>query len=95
MDKKNLIKEITRILNKNIPKNFKFFLFGSWAKGNALPTSDLDIAILGPTKVPAKVLLSIKEQIDNLPTLRQIDIVDLNSVDESFKENVLQSAKIL
>lgn len=68
-------------------------MFGSWAKGTAINESDLDIAILGPQAVEQEIIIRIKAGVDGIPTLRSIDIVDLNSVGEDFKNKVLEHAQ--
>lgn len=95
MEKEDIIKEVASIISKHLASNYKILLFGSWAKGDALETSDIDIAILGEKKVPWDLMVKIRQEIDNLPTLRKIDVVDLNSVEDRFKNSVLQYAKPL
>jgi len=95
MEKDELIKKITDIIKGYLKENYKIFLFGSFAKNKALTTSDIDIGILGETKVPWSTMVKIKEEIDKIPTLRSIDLVDLNAVSENFKNNVLRNAKVL
>ncbi len=43
----NLIKTFAAELKKEIPIN-KIFLFGSYAKGNPAPDSDIDIIVVSP-----------------------------------------------
>lgn len=95
MKKDKIIKEAVQIVKENLSDDYKIFLFGSWAKGNALETSDIDIGILGKKKIKWSLMARILERTESIPTLRSIDIVDLNSVDESFKNNVMRHAKIL
>ena len=48
-------------------------LFGSRAKGTALPESDIDIAVSGVQDVEA-----LREALEELPTLYKIDLVSLD-----------------
>lgn len=94
MDTEEVLQEILKTVRRYLPeKDFKILLFGSWAKESAQPTSDIDIGILGKEKVDDFVLLRIKEEIGGIPTLRGVDIVDLNNVDEKFRQEVLRYAK--
>lgn len=93
MNKELVICEAEKILKKHLPRGYKFLIFGSWSRGDALPTSDIDIGILGKKKVPHDTMMMIREEAENIPTLRSVDIVDLNSVEESFKNNVLEYAR--
>lgn len=95
MEKENIIKEAVGIISKHLTSNYKILLFGSWAKGDALETSDIDIAILGEKEVPWDIMAKILNEKDNIRTLRSIDIVDLNLVEDSFRNDVLQYAKPL
>lgn len=84
-----------RIIRKYLGEEYRVYLFGSWAKGNALETSDIDIGILGNKKVLWSMMTKINEEIRAIPTLRKIDVVDLIASDERFKQAVLKSAKEL
>ena len=90
-----LTKKVLDIIIRNLSMDYKVFLFGSWAKGNNRATSDLDIGILGKDKIDFPSFIKIKEEIDNLPTLRSIDLVDLNTISENFKNSILSNSKIL
>ena len=45
------------------------YLFGSYAAGNARPTSDIDIVIKG-----GRDLDLLREEVDRIPTLKTIDL---------------------
>ncbi len=95
MLKEEIIKEASKIIREYLGEEYKVLLFGSWAKGDALETSDIDIGILGKNTVPFQTMVQIKERIEKIPTLRGIDIVDLKSVGEEFRRGVLEYAKVL
>ncbi len=94
MDKKIIIREIIKIIRRHLPsEDFKIFLFGSQARGDSHPTSDIDIGILGKQKAPWDIMLRITGEAEAIPTLRKIDIVDLKKADASFRKEVLSYAK--
>ncbi|MBI3589722.1 MAG: nucleotidyltransferase domain-containing protein [Candidatus Liptonbacteria bacterium] len=95
MDKEAIIKEVKKVVATHLSKEYRMVLFGSWAKGDALETSDIDIGILGRKEVPWGVMVKILEEVENIPTLRKVDVVDLNSVSGDFRNNVLEYAKNL
>lgn len=95
MDSNQIIQEIVKIIRQYIENNYQIMLFGSWARGNAMETSDIDIGILGKEQISSDIMRKIRSDIENIPTLRGIDVVDLNSVEEKFKNKVLKYAKIL
>ncbi len=95
MEKEEILKEIVKIIRQYLPSDYQVLLFGSWAKGTALETSDLDIGINGPKKVDQEIMIKIKAGLGGIPTLRSVDIVDLNSVGGEFKTDILEHAQIL
>jgi uncharacterized protein len=67
----------------------KVYLFGSWAKGKARRTSDIDIAILPEKPAPRWVLSEIREALEESKVLYPVDLVDLLDVPEDFRRRVL------
>lgn len=84
-----------KIIRKYLPGEYKLFLFGSWVRGNALEASDIDIGILGEEKIDWDSMVKIFQEVETIPTLRKIDIVDLKTKEEKFRNNVLNYAKVL
>lgn len=95
MKKEIILKKAVKIIKRHLPDDYKIMLFGSWTKGDAIATSDLDIGILGKKEVSWDKLVKILDAIDKIPTLRSIDVVDLNAKSEDFKNNVLRYAQSL
>ncbi len=95
MEKEDIIKEVVLNIRHHLDKSYKILLFGSWAKGTAIETSDLDIGILGEKEIPWETINRIKNAVKGIPTLRSIDIVDLQSIGQDFKNKVLEQAKEL
>ena len=87
----NFIKET---LKKYIPdSDAKFYIFGSRAKGKYREYSDVDIAIDCPhLDVSTKSKLELEFENSTFPY--EVDIVDLNSIKESFK-NLIQNDLVL
>ena len=91
-----LLREVVRIIRQHMPEeSYRILLFGSWATLDSLPTSDIDVAILGPGPVKYLAMARIREEIDHLPTLRKFDIVDLCRVEDRFRESVEKTAERL
>ena len=78
------------IITKYLP-DARIFLFGSRAKGDATETSDFDIAVDAGSKISLGVIARIKDEIDELRTLKSIDIIDLNRVNPKFKTIIRKS----
>jgi hypothetical protein len=67
----------------------RVFLFGSRARGDAHPTSDIDIAVLPREPLPAGALAALRESLDEATIPQTVDLVDLSEVDTEFRERVL------
>ncbi|GIV28881.1 MAG: hypothetical protein KatS3mg027_2695 [Bacteroidia bacterium] len=93
---KKLKKDILKIIGKYLDlKKYKVFFFSSRVTGTADERADIDVAIEGPKAVPLEIILAIKEEIDNLPTLYKIDIVDFKSVSKDFYRVAKQKIEII
>ncbi len=73
---------------KNLP--VKVYLFGSRAKGEARPTSDVDIAILATGSIPPNLLSELRYLLEESNIPYKVDLVDLASVDDAFREQVIK-----
>jgi len=73
--------------------NVRIFLFGSRATGQHTPRSDYDIGIDATVSIPLATLGRIQADLDELPVLPKIEVVDLHRVGETFRQAVLASAK--
>jgi predicted nucleotidyltransferase len=85
-----ILADATNIIAKYLP-DARIFLFGSRAKGDATKTSDFDIAVDAGSKISLGVIARIKDEIDELRTLKSIDIIDLNRVNPKFKTIIRES----
>ncbi len=57
-------------------------MYGSRAKGNYKPGSDIDIVLVAPS-MPLKELLKIENEIDDLLLAYKVDLALLHQVDNS------------
>lgn len=72
MQPNEIIKKATELCIKYSVK--ECILFGSRAKGTALERSDIDLAVSGATD-----FFALQEEIENIPTLYTIDLVNLDT----------------
>lgn len=84
--------ELKSYLN-NINVN-SVLVFGSLINGDFNEESDVDIAVIGPSKLPIKVILKLELFLEDLLE-RNIDVIDLNSdnLDIFIKINILNTGK--
>ena len=63
--------------------------FGSWVRGNAEPRSDIDIAVDAGEPLSGHVLQAVREQLEEIRTLHEIELVDLQAVGPRMRQIVL------
>ena len=72
-----LIDKVTRICQDHGVERLD--LFGSFATGTALPTSDIDFVVYG-----CKDVEKLERELEEIDTLRKIDIFDYDSIHNEF-----------
>ncbi len=88
---KKLKKEILKIVGKHLDlKLYKVFFFGSRVKGDNFPRADIDIGVEGPRKLSLLIKIKIEEELEELPVLYKIDLVDFKDVGQRFKKEALK-----
>lgn len=80
-----LKKELLNIISKHINlEKYDVFFFGSRVSGKGDERSDIDVGISGSESLSLDVISEIKEEIEELPILYKIDVVDFTSAEEKF-----------
>lgn len=82
-DELNIVKNILSDL-----KNCQVFAFGSRAKNNAKPYSDLDLVIKSDDELDLATMIDLKEQFSNCDLVFKVDICDWHSLDDAFKKSI-------
>ena len=72
----------------------QLILFGSFATGNARSTSDLDLAFDSQASTRDGVR-QLYDRIDDLHTIRSVDLVDLQKVDSEVAEEIKKNGCLL
>ena len=72
-----VIEKVTEICKKNHVQHLA--LFGSFATDTATPTSDIDFVVYGCPDI-----MQLEDEIDEIETLRKIDIFDYDSINNQF-----------
>ena len=88
--------EILSIITKYLDTSeYKVFFFGSRVSGKGTDRSDIDIGIEGPFPISPEIKLRIEEEIENLPILYKIEIVDFKRVPSKFREVALRNREFI
>ena len=73
-----------------IRPNAKIYLFGSQARGTASQSSDIDIALDEGQRISRFDIAEIKEIIEASRIAKRVDVVDLYSVPEGMREEIIK-----
>lgn len=85
----SLQKQIKDLALSVLPADSKIGVFGSRIKGAPSKFSDVDLVVLGKTRLQGHVLELIREKMENSSLPYRVDVVDLNSVSNDFRKNAL------
>ncbi len=84
--------EIKSLIGKYLDLNKRqLIVFGSRVNGKASKWSDIDVGILGSERIPTYIMGNIKDDLEEMPILYKIDVVDFASVSQKFRNIALQS----
>lgn len=72
---------------KIIP-NVEIYVYGSRVKGTAVKYSDVDIALKSEEEIPFDMVLKLKAFFSDSTFPYMVDIIDLNSISENFKNRI-------
>lgn len=76
------------------PEVERIVLFGSRARGDAMPRSDIDLAISCPRADP-KVWSDIVEAAEEAPTLLMIDLVRMDTAPPELLAEIAREGRVL
>ncbi len=77
---------IQTILEYHLSSICKVWVFGSRAKSTSRFNSDLDLALDCRSKIPAKIIATLKEAFNESKLAFSIDLVDMHRVEAYFKQ---------
>ena len=90
-----IVKEVARLARSIFGADTEVIWFGSWVQGKALPHSDIDVAISTGAPIAPERMGLLQEALDELPTLYEIDAIDLNAAGRALREEILKHGKCL
>ncbi len=77
----------TLVLDALAGRRARVWLFGSCARGDVWPSSDIDVAIEAEERLPGSLMVELKEAMEeHIPF--DVDIVDLRGADLAFRARV-------
>ncbi len=78
---------VTSLLKEYVPDR-PVWAFGSRTFGRARRYSDLDLAVGGETKLDTGTRLDLMDAFDQSMLPIEVDVVDLNEVEDSFRSRI-------
>ncbi len=91
-----LKREIIEIIGAHLDLNqYRAFFFGSRVAGTGDEHSDIDVGIEGVEPVAFETMLEIQEELEHLPTLYKVQIVDFQRVNENFERVAKQHIELI
>jgi predicted nucleotidyltransferase len=91
---KDVLEEVVSTIRGASPRVEKIILFGSRARADAHPRSDVDVAVACP-QASEREWLDICEAVEDVPTLLSIDLIRLETAANSLRERILREGRSL
>jgi predicted nucleotidyltransferase len=70
------------------------FIFGSYATGDIKTYSDIDIGIISKNTISDATFAKIRLAVQDIRTLREIQVINFNKVSKEFRDIAIKGAKI-
>lgn len=70
----------------------EIYIFGSYATGREIRSSDLDIMVRAKEKLSATEFVSIEQRLEDSNVTHIVDLVDYHNVDIDIREAMLENA---
>ena len=87
---------IKQVLDKNLSDiSYRAFIFGSQANKTTLGRSDIDIGITSNDNITSLQLSNIQADMEQLPMLYKIDLINFSEADDQFKSVALKNTETL
>lgn len=80
---------IKNILQKNLPQEVGVKVFGSRITKKIKTYSDLDLIIIGKTKIDSKILANLKEEFEESDIPFRVDIIDWHRISKEFQQIII------
>lgn len=94
LPKQKLNEDLKQIFSRYLDlSKYRLFYFGSRITGGGDERSDIDVGIYGKTPVPDSIVAKIQNDIESLPTLYSIDVVDFSQASDIFQKVALQKTE--
>ena len=90
-----VFERISQIIAEHMNVNYQLILFGSRARNDYNARSDIDIGIISDTRIKPGIMFAMRDELDIIPTLLNIDLVDFGTVSKEFRQVALRNYREL
>ena len=88
--------EILGLIGRHLDlTDYKLFFFGSRTADKGDERSDIDVGIEGREPVPIGVMFDIQDELERLPTLYKVDVVDFHKTSKRFAQLAKQHIELI
>ena len=94
MTRDGLRATVVRVLLEAVPELRMIVLYGSHARGDATPASDVDVAILAPTKLDPERVHATRETLE-LALGRDVHLIDLLRASTVLRHEITRHGVVL
>ena len=89
-----LVSRMLRCIREQLPAVRGIWLFGSQARGDARPDSDIDLAVLGPAAFDPVAVFDLGLELGVLAQ-RDVDLVDLRRMPVVLRKEVMTGGRLV
>jgi predicted nucleotidyltransferase len=93
-DRQRILAAARDTLLAALPDAWAIYVYGSFARGDEWPSSDVDLAVLLPADRHIEDLLGLMSDV-SLRTQRDVDLVDLRKVGDVLRREVFEDGRTL
>jgi len=91
-----LREQVRGIIGRHLgQRRYRLYLFGSRARGDATSRSDYDFGVQADGPLELATLARIRADLEDLPVLQRIDVVDLTAATPEFVHRALEHSQVL
>jgi predicted nucleotidyltransferase len=94
VDRQRIFTAARETLLAALPDVWAIYVYGSFARGDEWPNSDVDLAVLLPADKQIEDLLGLMSEV-SLRTQRDVDLVDLRKVGDVLRREIFEDGRTL
>ena len=94
VDRQRILTAARDTLLAELPDVWAIYVYGSFARGDEWPNSDVDLAVLLPADKQIEDLLGLMSEVSSR-TQRDVDLVDLRKVGDVLRREVFEDGRTL